>query len=31
MLTTFARLAWIHADGRPVPRLAKLLRDPYED
>lgn len=29
MLTTFGRLAWIHADGRPVPRLAQLLRNPY--
>jgi Ser/Thr protein kinase RdoA (MazF antagonist) len=29
MLATFGRLAWIRADGRPVPRLAKLLRNPY--
>lgn len=29
MLTTLGRLAWIRADGRPVPRLAKLLRNPY--
>ncbi|HVX47726.1 MAG TPA: phosphotransferase [Mycobacteriales bacterium] len=29
MLTTFGRLAWIRADGRPVPRLAQLLKDPY--
>jgi Ser/Thr protein kinase RdoA (MazF antagonist) len=29
MLTTFGRLAWIAHDGRPIPRLAQLLRDPY--
>jgi Ser/Thr protein kinase RdoA (MazF antagonist) len=29
MLTTFGRLAWIHADGRPMSRLAELLRNPY--
>lgn len=29
MLTTFGRLAWIRADGRPMSRLAQLLRDPY--
>ena len=29
MITTFGRLAWIAHDGRPVPRLAQLLRDPY--
>ncbi len=29
MITTFGRLAWIAHDGGPVPRLAKLLRNPY--
>ncbi len=29
MLTTFGRLAWIAHDGRPVPKLAQLLCDPY--
>jgi hypothetical protein len=29
MLTTFGGLAWIRADGRPMSRLAELLRDPY--
>jgi Ser/Thr protein kinase RdoA (MazF antagonist) len=29
MITTFGRLAWIAHDGRPVARLAQLLRDPY--
>lgn len=29
MLTTFGRLAWIAHDGRPVARLAQLMRDPY--
>lgn len=29
MLTTFGRLAWIRADGRPMSRLAELLRNPY--
>jgi Ser/Thr protein kinase RdoA (MazF antagonist) len=29
MITTFGRLAWIAHDGRPVPKLAQLLRDPY--
>jgi Ser/Thr protein kinase RdoA (MazF antagonist) len=29
MITPFGRLAWIAHDGRPVPRLAQLLRDPY--
>ncbi len=29
MITTFGRLAWIAHDGRPVPRLAQLVRDPY--
>lgn len=29
MVATFGRLAWIRADGRPVPRLAQLLRNPY--
>lgn len=29
MLSTFGGLAWIHADGRPVSRLARLVRNPY--